>query len=138
MTELSHIPNIATVTKEFVHSVAWSNPDYFIKNGEISLHRVLHYCGMYLDHKDYLKGIRETKNVLVRCRQQPDLVYYTDIYCGHCRRDIKAVHKGKVYYNKTKWHPMKKIFEEREVVEPDNIFDYIPKSAMTSILEVGR
>lgn len=137
MTEPSHIPNLASCTYEMVHATAWANPDLFIKDGEISLYRTLFHLGFYIDNKDYLKGIRTTHDVLVRCHLQPDLVYTTTIFAGRCRRAVKFVKNGKPVYHKNVWHHRKTWYERNEVLQPDNIFEYIPRENMTNILEIG-
>lgn len=137
MNEITHIPNLASVTKEMVAETAKSNPELFVKDGEIDLYTVLYALGFYIDKNDYQKGIRTTEDVIVRNHLQPEFTYITTVYAGKCRRAVKFVRDGKIVYDKNKWHSNKELFEQREVLAPDNIYEYIPKHTMANVLEIG-
>lgn len=128
--------NLCSVTEEKVIETAKSNKELFYFEGGINIPRVLFSLGFKIDFSDYGKGYRVTGDVYVRNTKKPHLVYKTKIYSGKVRKKVKSVVDGKINYGKD-FHEMLKLYQKTEILQPDNIYDYIPEEDMENILSIG-
>lgn len=126
---------LAMVTSHLVEEVACSEPERFLEpNGEVRVYKVLEYLGFKVKHNLYNKDIVVLKDILVRTRDKPYLVYHADVYKGHIRKE-KAGHNGA----KTLWrfHPLYDEYDKRGVLQPNDLSKYVDDTEFEEITDIG-
>jgi hypothetical protein len=117
-----------------VTAVAEQFPEKYIDDrGETKLYSVLHDLGFYIDHADYLKGVRTSDDVIVRDNSMPSRVYHTKIYNGTVRNEVERMNGNKKIIDKF-WHY---IYDKYEVLQPKDLQKYVSLDKMGSILDIG-
>ncbi len=128
------IPN-AMVTKELVREVACSDPNKFIsEDGEMNLYKVLQYLGFKISHNFYNKDIVFMKDILVRTRDRPYMVYRTDVYKGHLsKKKVGRVNNKPLY----EYHKLYDWYDVETILQPTDISKYVIEEELINITEVG-
>lgn len=128
------LKTLCTVTQEMVTAVAEQFPEKYIDDrGEIKLYSVLQDLGFYIDHADYLKGVRTSDDVIVRDTSMPSRVYRTKIYNGTVRNEVERMNGNKKIIDKF-WHY---IYDKYEVLQPKDLQKYVSLDKMQSVLDIG-
>lgn len=127
------------VTRHVIEEVAVKLPKLFkTKKGKTKVHAVLYYLGFDIKNDIPSKNVKFCKNILVRCNDIPSKAYRADVYKGRIRKDIKEVtDSGEVIYHKNKLHPLSSAYSMYEVLQSDNLFNWINEDSLIDIDTFG-
>ncbi|AUR89212.1 hypothetical protein NVP1121O_184 [Vibrio phage 1.121.O._10N.286.46.C4] len=152
MENRHELPTCA-VTQHLVNVIADDNPELFKPNGVQNDYAVLFYLGFdvkaslrnkkFLHEKDgdekvcvgfEVHNVEHRYNSLIRSTEYPQAAYHTAIYKGFLRK--KAMPDGSLH--PTQYHHMYDVYNEFEVLQPDNLFDFIEPSALVEIQTIQK
>lgn len=128
-----------SVSQELVDVVANTYPESFKdENGNINIPKLLFFIGFKINYGLKTLGYYKNFDVLVRDNEMPSKVYKTAcVYNGEVRNTVLDIDsRGRFVYTRTK-HSLASLYEQIEIVHPNNLKDIVPEEEWTDILEIG-
>lgn len=127
-----------SVTHHLVEETSKQNKDLFLDaRGNIKLTEVLFHLGFKINKKVLTKNVSVHNNMLIRSSKNKRQCYRTKVYKGVLRNAIKDVVGEEIIYHKHKLHDLYDKYVDIEVLQPDNLYDYVKEKDLHWIDEFG-
>ena len=125
------------VTHHLVEEVSWTNPKLFRDKGGVKLYETLYHLGFNINWRMNNKNVSTHKNVLIRSNENYEECYYTKIHKGWVRNAVDYVDGTEVVYDRYKFHHMLDQYNKYEVLQPDNLSDYVKDDELLKVEDFG-